>query len=294
MTLTFQGMMIRGSLKNRPRVMIATSTVRVIVPALGLLAACGGGIVFALTHARHERSVQAEVMPTGSPRLPGVENPDVAGLAQAQAVANAVMGALSPPEATDIPAFDISRIGPAGDAVIAGRAAPGTTVELMLDGKVLDQAIADQSGQFVMTPPRLPPGDYELTLRTGQRDGKQVTSKRSVLVALHPSPSDPSQAYQLASSATPIAEPRKSAVTGEPQAPAAATPLSERRFRSVKVARKMGTTVVAGGDSLWSISLAKYGNGEQYSVIYEANRNQIRDPDRIFPGQRIVIPDKSR
>jgi nucleoid-associated protein YgaU len=270
------------------------------VPTLALVAACGGGLVFAITHARHERSVQTDAMtaaPAGSSRSPSVENPSLAGLAQAQAAANAVMGALAVPpsslEAGDIPAFDIARIGPAGEAVIAGRAAPGATVELLLDGKVYDQAIADQSGQFVMTPPRLPPGDYELSLRTGQRDGRQATSKRSVLVALHPSPSEPFQAYQLSRLASPNADRRAFAAAGEQQATAAATPLLDRHFHSVRAAPKTGTAVVAGGDTLWRISLAKYGKGDQYSVIYDANRNQIRNPDRIFPGQRIVIPDKA-
>jgi nucleoid-associated protein YgaU len=280
--------------------MVVTSTVRVIVPTLALVAACGGGLVFAITHAGHERSVQADAMtaaPAGSVRSPSVENPSLASLAQAQADANAVMGALAVPpdsmEAADIPAFDIARIGPAGEAVIAGRAAPGATVELLLDGKVYDQATADQSGQFIMTPPRLPSGDYELALRTGQRDGAQVTSKRSVMVALHPSPSEPSQAYQLSRLASSSADRREFAVAGEQQAVAAATPLQDRHSRSVRVAPKTGTTIVAGGDTLWRISLATYGKGERYSVIYDANRNQIRNPDRIFPGQKIVIPEKA-
>jgi nucleoid-associated protein YgaU len=264
---------------------------------LALVAACGGGLVFGLTHGRHERSAQAGTVtaaPTVLPRAPGVENPGLSGLAQVQAEATAVLGALSvpasSPKADDIPAFDIARIGAEGEAIIAGRAAPGVTVELLLDGKIYDRAIADRSGQFVMTPPRLPPGDHDLTLRSGQTDGKQVVSKQSVAVQLRSS--DPSQAYQLSSSAPPIAEPRKVAAFAEQQA-TAATPLSEHRSRSVMVVPGTATTVVAGGDSLWRISLAKYGRGEQYSVIYDANRNQIRNADRIFPGQRIVIPYKA-
>ena len=38
-----------------------------------------------------------------------------------------------------------------------------------------------------MVPPRLPPGDYELTLRSRQPDGTQATSKQSVVVALQQS-----------------------------------------------------------------------------------------------------------
>ncbi len=89
---------------------------------------------------------------------------------------------------TDItPAFDIVRIEPGGDAVIAGRSVPGATVELLRDGVIQDKATANGSGQFVMIPPRLPPGRHELTLVAMQPDGKQVASKRSVSVAVAPS-----------------------------------------------------------------------------------------------------------
>jgi hypothetical protein len=84
------------------------------------------------------------------------------------------------------PSFDIVRIEPGGDAVIAGRGVPGATVELLRDGVIQDKATTDGSGQFVMIPPRLPPGRHELTLVAMQPDGKQVTSKRSVSVAVSP------------------------------------------------------------------------------------------------------------
>ncbi len=84
------------------------------------------------------------------------------------------------------PSFDIVRIEPGGDAVIAGRSVPGATVELLRDGVIQDKATTDASGQFVMIPPRLPPGRHELTLVAMQPDGKQVTSKRSVSVAVSP------------------------------------------------------------------------------------------------------------
>jgi hypothetical protein len=84
------------------------------------------------------------------------------------------------------PVFDIVRVEPAGDAVIAGRAAPAATVELLRNGEFYDRAIADHSGQFVMVPPRLLPGDNELTLRSRQPDGKQATSKQIAVVGLQP------------------------------------------------------------------------------------------------------------
>jgi hypothetical protein len=87
------------------------------------------------------------------------------------------------------PTFDIVRIEPGGDAVIAGRSAPGSTVELLRDGVIQDKVTTDGSGQFVMIPPRLPPGRHELTLVAMEPDGKQVTSKRTVSVAVSPNES---------------------------------------------------------------------------------------------------------
>jgi hypothetical protein len=83
-----------------------------------------------------------------------------------------------------VPAFDIARIERTGDAVIAGRAAPGAIVELLRSGEPYDRAVAGDSGQFVMVPPRLPPGNYDLTLRSRQPGGKQAISKQSMVVAL--------------------------------------------------------------------------------------------------------------
>src|SRR6266852_3616221 len=82
------------------------------------------------------------------------------------------------------PAFDVARVEPSGDAVVAGRAAPGASVELLRNGKPHDRVVADASGQFAMVPPRLPPGDSELTLRSKLPDGRLATSKESVVVAL--------------------------------------------------------------------------------------------------------------
>jgi hypothetical protein len=59
-------------------------------------------------------------------------------------------------------------------------------VELLRDGEVHDGAVTDRSGQFVIIPPRLPPGDYELTFRSRHPNGKQGVSKQSVVVALRP------------------------------------------------------------------------------------------------------------
>ncbi len=51
-----------------------------------------------------------------------------------------------------------------------------------------------------------------------------------------------------------------------------------------------GRVVVQPGHSLWRLSRIVYGRGVRYTVIYQANRDQIRDPARIYPGQVFALP----
>ncbi|CAN5901251.1 hypothetical protein BH20GEM1_BH20GEM1_01800 [soil metagenome] len=53
------------------------------------------------------------------------------------------------------------------------------------------------------------------------------------------------------------------------------------------------TYTVRGGDSLWKISEEMYGDGNQWNRIYEANRDQIKDPDMIQPGWVLNIPSQT-
>jgi nucleoid-associated protein YgaU len=55
---------------------------------------------------------------------------------------------------------------------------------------------------------------------------------------------------------------------------------------------KITTTTVSRGDSLWRLSQLTYGAGTRYAVIYKANREQIRNPNRIYPGQILVLPSR--
>lgn len=50
---------------------------------------------------------------------------------------------------------------------------------------------------------------------------------------------------------------------------------------------------VKKGDSLWKIAIAMYGKGKgpKYTVIFEANKPMLKDPDLIYPGQVLRIPD---
>ncbi|MEO1291365.1 MAG: LysM peptidoglycan-binding domain-containing protein [Pseudomonadota bacterium] len=52
-----------------------------------------------------------------------------------------------------------------------------------------------------------------------------------------------------------------------------------------------GTVVIQPGNTLWKIAVALYGDGAQYPTIFRENRDKIRDPNLIFPGQIFRLPD---
>jgi nucleoid-associated protein YgaU len=60
---------------------------------------------------------------------------------------------------------------------------------------------------------------------------------------------------------------------------AATGAVAEARFHEVKA-----------GESLASIAHMELGDSRLWPVLYRANRDRIKDPTRIFPGQRISIP----
>jgi nucleoid-associated protein YgaU len=50
---------------------------------------------------------------------------------------------------------------------------------------------------------------------------------------------------------------------------------------------------VKSGDSLSKIAQREYGNASAWQAIYDANRDILKDPDKIFPGQKLKIPPKT-
>lgn len=63
---------------------------------------------------------------------------------------------------------------------------------------------------------------------------------------------------------------------------------------AVLAALRDGKVVIQPGNNLWTIAHNLYGSGFSYTVIYEANRSQIRDPNLIYPGQVLETPGLSR
>jgi nucleoid-associated protein YgaU len=203
------------------------------------------------------------------------------------------------------PSFDIARVGANGDAIIAGRAAPGATVDLMRGGERLDRAFANASGEFTMIPSRLPAGSYELTLSATSPDGAVTLSKHGAAVTVSDAAPSARAAQsraeyipQTAPQPQPFSEPHLQ--TGKPQESAGLAPARPIPARSATneaasaptVRYAPSSKVISRGDSLWRISRDTYGDGSRYALLFRANRSQIRDPNLIYPGQTLVLPAK--
>ena len=83
------------------------------------------------------------------------------------------------------PTFDVVRVNPRGDAVIAGRASPNAAVIIRDGEREVGRAKADARGEWVVIPSKpLPKGSRELTLSAKSRDGTATQSDRNVVIVI--------------------------------------------------------------------------------------------------------------
>jgi nucleoid-associated protein YgaU len=273
------------------------------------------------------------------------------------------------------PSFDIVRINPEGDTVMAGRAAANAKVRIYDGGKLIGEVQANRRGEWVFVPTHpLAPGSRKLSLSARVAGAKAVASGSEVVLVIPEKGKDiagraaatPSQPLALR---VPRDESKSVEVLQKPGAGAAtkvmkftvdavdyddagrldivgsgpagglvhlyldnkflgrATASQRGRWRQrpkgpvapgiytlradhidakgkvlarleVHFARSVplrgiapgSLVVVRPGNSLWRIARRSYGSGFKYTVIYDANRNQIRNQNMIFPGQVFQLP----
>jgi nucleoid-associated protein YgaU len=175
---------------------------------------------------------QAAEAPSATPA--GAAAPADVAQTPAPAAGQGADGAQSPttaageptPDSVRLPAFDIVRVEPNGDAVIAGRGVPGSELEILSNGQVIAEATVDAEGAFLAIPEgRLPPGSHELTLRPVGADSAAAGASAPATVAVMV-PGEPGQqvatAEQGAAPSTSTATPSTSAAV--PTASTADTP----------------------------------------------------------------------
>lgn len=205
-----------------------------------------------------------------------------------------------------------------GKLLVSGRAAPGATVRLYLNDTHIASGAAAADGRISFSIRRgVSPGDYRVRLDDAEGGTGSVLSRaevnfampRAVVAALPPAadsasrpPAIPPLPAEPGRAAPGVTAPGPNQAVAPSQAPApprAATASADPSVPGragdpgVVVVPQIDTAVVSRGDSLWRISRRIYGSGLRYTVIYDANREQVRNPDRIYPGQVFVLPGET-
>ncbi|MCI8336501.1 MAG: LysM peptidoglycan-binding domain-containing protein [Peptococcaceae bacterium] len=64
----------------------------------------------------------------------------------------------------------------------------------------------------------------------------------------------------------------------------------EETKRDANSAPQTKTYTVKKGDCLWTIAKKYYNDGAKYKDIYEANKDKLKSPNLIYPGQELILP----
>ena len=199
----------------------------------------------------HSAEVVAADPATKQPVQPHASTPRGPGAADAQA------------PSSPAPRFDVVRVEPTGEMVLAGRGAPDTTIALLGDGRVLGEARTDAGGHFAMLPPALQAGDHALTLRQATEGASPVASRQSVAVSV-PGRGKGAVVVALAEpgAATKVLEAPSASVTG--QSPTATDQPSEPSSQSAAAPEPPATPTASPAAQALVVQSVELENGSGF------------------------------
>jgi len=261
------------------------------------------------------------------------------------------------------PSFDVVRIDPKGNMVMAGRAQPGAVVVILDGEKEIGRVTADARGEWVYLPNTpVSPGTRQFSLKTIGKDGKDLFSQNVVVMSVPErdgeiliveqsrdggksrvlqgpnapgtgsltvesidysadgkfalsGKADPGSTVQVyldnafmgraaaGEKGTWEVEPTKKAAAGKHTIRADQIGANNNVIARIEVPFTLdpaqatmspGEITVIKGNSLWRIARRNYGEGTMYTLIYEANKDLIKDANMIYPGQVFNLPSKNR
>lgn len=172
---------------------------------------------------------------------------------------------MSPPRQVGNIVIEAISYDAAGDVALAGRGVPGRGgfARIYVDNALIETAPLGADGGWQARLLNLAGGIYVLRVDQVEADGR-VSSRFET-------PFRREEPTVLAAAA--MAQPGADAGQAAGSAPAGPVQIT-----------------VQPGFTLWGIATRNYGDGYQYVRVYEANRDQIRDPDLIYPGQVFTVP----
>ena len=156
--------------------------------------------------------------------------------------------------AKDQLALDAIAYDPLGNVTLSGRSNPDGLVRFYVNNEAISAVKTDDTGYWETDLSDVIPGTYTLRI-------DELGSRGDVVSRLE-SPFKREDRQKLAALIAPSSSPvRINIVTVQP------------------------------GNTLWAIARKRYGDGLLYVRVFEANRDKIKDPDLIYPGQLFDLPD---
>lgn len=349
-------------------------SVAAIVVVVAVLGVVGGGL-YVMFGQQHQETIAEINPPVATP-----QSTPVAPAPETTAENTETIRVEDNPDASgnEGPSFDVVRVDPSGELVVAGRADPKSDVTVKDQSSDITSTEATSAGEFVAVPEApLPPGTHTLSLRSEDTSGEVKQSQKSVVIVVPEQDNVAPIALQLDADDGPVrvlqgpdipdgleltlaqidfdeagrATYQGTGRTGatiqiyvDNQLVGSTVPGTARRWASSppdpvsvgahelrldqldetgdvdarivvsfereaddksdsvassetapkqdRVELVSGFVTVRRGNSLWRIARSIYGRGTQYTVIYESNQDQIRDPDLIYPGQVFKLPTR--
>lgn len=192
---------------------------------------------------------------------------------------------------------------------VAGAATPGSRLNVYANDILLGTTTASPGGRFLVEVNRdLPVGDYMIRADVLAANGSDVLVRVAV-----PFQRQPGERLAAVAVVEPARLPQSPPVIAGEEPESVIVPQTLGELSGAPVIQQPATPEVAmvepatapaltpvdrsviirRGDTLWQISRRVYGRGIRYTTIYLANTDQIRDPDRIWPGQVFALPEDS-
>ncbi|MGA1179683.1 MAG: LysM peptidoglycan-binding domain-containing protein [Marivivens sp.] len=205
--------------------------------------------------AETEAAPETATEPAQTPEAPAAETAPPVLLADESGVKVIQSGGQADPEVAEAVALDTITYDSDGNVVLAGRAQANDSVQIYLDNTSIASASVSPEGDWQTTLPEVESGVYTLRGDEVSQDG-QVVSRIET-------PFKREEAEKVA----------------EVLQEETANPDFQVAMRTVQP-----------GNTLWAIARERYGEGIMYVLVFEANRDRIRNPDLIYPGQVFVLP----
>jgi nucleoid-associated protein YgaU len=154
---------------------------------------------------------------------------------------------------------------------VAGAGEPNSDVRVYFDNTLIGEARTDSKGRWLMeTESEVAPGEVDVRADQIVPNSGTVVARAQVT-------------FEKAEDAIVLRPVSATGTAGDGDGASAST--GERQIPSI---------IIRTGDNLWTISQRRYGEGLRYTTIYQANKDQIRNPDLIYPGQVFMMPEGDR